>query len=410
MRFAFLFIALFVDVASASPLDDLRDRLASGEVTKIVCFGDSITGAYYHSGGQRAWCDMLGIAIRKAVPGAEPQMINAGLSGHTTVNALARIDKDVIAHQPHAVVVMFGMNDVTRVPIDQYAANLNAIVQKCQDAQATVVLCTPNCVVENVARPNSKLKEYSAVVRKIATEQQLALADCFELYNQLREQDASSWSLLMSDDIHPNMTGHQRFAELMANTILDTDVSLTETEPPDDALHHTFERLSKGQPVKLVAMAPFDTLVPQLLKDSHFPDAEFEVTRWPSQDQSVADLANFGRRIRSLKPHLVIPAVPRAAIAEAPDTWRQDYEWMLNFSFAFGGRPWDVVPILPLTGNETTDEFSSNSAIARRIVLGKDVRFIERADSDNRSRKDMVAAWIAEQKQRWQNRTKASDE
>src|SRR6187200_1498548 len=70
-------------------------RLASGEPTRIVCFGDSITGAYYHTGGERAWCDMLGIALTQIYPQARVEMVNAGISGQTTVQGLARIEKDV---------------------------------------------------------------------------------------------------------------------------------------------------------------------------------------------------------------------------------------------------------------------------------------------------------------------------
>lgn len=33
------------------------------ESVRIVCFGDSITGTYYHSGGRRAWPEMLQIAL-----------------------------------------------------------------------------------------------------------------------------------------------------------------------------------------------------------------------------------------------------------------------------------------------------------------------------------------------------------
>ncbi|MEZ6129895.1 MAG: GDSL-type esterase/lipase family protein [Planctomycetaceae bacterium] len=404
MRSASLILCLIGNAAMASAfsessLSEFHERLVSGRPTTIVCFGDSITGAYYHTGGQRAWCDMLGIALQKAQPGAKPLMINAGLSGHTTVNALARIDHDVLAHQPQLVVVMFGMNDVTRVPIDQYEANLRTIVQKCRDIKAAVVLCTPNSVLENTDRPNSKLADYSRIVRRIADEQQLPLADCFEHYQQLRKQNELKWSLLMSDAIHPNMTGHRRFAELIANTILNRDVSLDGTPAPDDALSHTLARLSDGQPVRIVAMPPYDTLFAERLRH-HFPDARVQVTVWPVQDQSMAQLAVWGQRIRGLKPDLVIPAVPQAAVSGRPETWIADYEWVLNYSFAFSGRPWDVVPVLPLSGTPTSDSEQTNSAIARQIVVGKDVAFVERPADDKRSPEDIVNDWIDAQQLR----------
>src|SRR5678810_1004876 len=109
-------------------------RLASGEPTRIVCFGDSITGAYYHTGGERAWCDMLGLALQRIYPQSHPEMINAGISGHTTANGLARMEKDVVAKQPHLVVVAFGMNDVARGSLDDYVANLTTIIRRSHEA------------------------------------------------------------------------------------------------------------------------------------------------------------------------------------------------------------------------------------------------------------------------------------
>jgi len=53
---------------------------AGQEPVRIVCFGDSVTGVYYHTGGRRAWTDMLGIALGKAYPKAKVEMFNAGIS------------------------------------------------------------------------------------------------------------------------------------------------------------------------------------------------------------------------------------------------------------------------------------------------------------------------------------------
>ncbi len=99
----------------------IRRKLLAGEATRVVCFGDSVTGVYYHTGSRRAYTDMLGVALRQIAPSAKVEMLNAGISGNTTENALARIDRDVISHRPDLVTVMFGLNDMTRVPLPTYA-------------------------------------------------------------------------------------------------------------------------------------------------------------------------------------------------------------------------------------------------------------------------------------------------
>lgn len=109
---------------------------------------------YGHSGGRRAWCDMRGLAPTRAHPRADLEMTNAGVSNHATVNALARIERDVIAKIPHLVVVTFGMNDVKDMALEEYRRNLQTINRRCLDTGAAVVLCTPSKVYKNKRWPN----------------------------------------------------------------------------------------------------------------------------------------------------------------------------------------------------------------------------------------------------------------
>src|SRR5688572_6576438 len=99
--------------------------LAKGEQpVKIVCIGDSITGVYYHTGGRRAYPEILEVALHRAYPNARVQVINAGISGDTLKGGLARLDRDVLRHSPQLVTIMFGMNDLTRIPVAEFKANL----------------------------------------------------------------------------------------------------------------------------------------------------------------------------------------------------------------------------------------------------------------------------------------------
>ena len=89
-------------------------KLEADQAVKIVCFGDSVTGVYYHTGGRRAYTAMVGVALSGAFPKAGVTAINAGISGNTTADGLKRMQKDVLAHKPDLVTVMFGLNDMVR--------------------------------------------------------------------------------------------------------------------------------------------------------------------------------------------------------------------------------------------------------------------------------------------------------
>ena len=91
---------------------------ASQEPVRVVCLGDSVTGVYYHTGGRRAYPEMVQVALQRLYPNAQIEVFNAGIGGNTTGDALNRLDSDVLSRKPHLVTVMFGLNDMTRVPLE----------------------------------------------------------------------------------------------------------------------------------------------------------------------------------------------------------------------------------------------------------------------------------------------------
>jgi acyl-CoA thioesterase-1 len=101
--------------------------------TTVVCFGDSITRGYGAASGQDYPAQLSGLL---GVP-----VVNAGVDGDTTETALARIQNDVLSLQPRLVIVELSGNDfLNKVPHAQTFANLDRIVQACQNAGAMVVL------------------------------------------------------------------------------------------------------------------------------------------------------------------------------------------------------------------------------------------------------------------------------
>jgi len=357
-------------VAGAPSVAQIASQLEAGtKTTHIVCFGDSITGVYYHTGSARAWPDMLGIALQQAYPKAKLEMVNAGISGNTTIKALARIEKDVIAKKPEMVIIMFGMNDVARVKIDDFELNLRDITQKCLDAGAAVILCTPNSVYENPTRPNVKLAAYSDRVRTVAHDFKVPLVDFFKDWSELHQHDPNAWMLLMSEIIHPNLNGHKRFAELITHSLSGKKISLADVEAAPDPLQNTRELLRTGQTVKLLAMPPYDKVIPVALKKG-FPDANIEVTSWPVEDQSLAQIRKWSQKIREMSPNLVVINVPPDALTQPDEAdFIRDYGLVLNNSFPFGKRQWEVLAFLP----DKNSVPAQRLYLARQIIIGKDL-------------------------------------
>jgi len=103
----------------------------------IVAFGDSLTAGFGADPGA-SYPDFL----QKELDGNgyRYRVVNAGISGETTTDALARLSS-VIALKPAVVIVEFGGNDGLRgLPVATTRANLDQIIAGLQQAGTTVLL------------------------------------------------------------------------------------------------------------------------------------------------------------------------------------------------------------------------------------------------------------------------------
>lgn len=402
--FAFLSLLLLLPGslhAETAALMRIREVLASGEKqVRIVAFGDSVTGLYYHTGGRQAYGELLGEAIGQIHPQADIAFFNAGRSGHTTANALARIGQDVLVHEPHLVTVMFGLNDVAKLPIEAYRKNLIEIVRQCRKSGAEVILCTPNAVLTTPDRPLEKVFAYSEVTRAVARELAVPLCDVHAGLDRMKTDKPEEWRLFMSDEIHPNFGGHRRLAEFLAGTVTGKETTLADTPPAPPHLEFTRARLQAGEPVKVLAMPPFDGLIGDALRE-HSAGANVGVIPWPVTGLSrYLLMKDAAHRVRPLAPTLVIVAVPRSAAADDREQFIRTQMWIASNSLSRGKREWDVLVVHPAVfeggGVSDGDGEEENDALIRRLVLNQDLPLLDRAPGDMRGADELLREWLGE--------------
>jgi fatty-acyl-CoA synthase len=100
---------------------------------KIICFGDSLTAC----GGERGrYSDIL----QDRFPGHA--FLNKGVGGETFVDALARLQVDILDEQPDVVIVEFGANDWWRDerPCEDWARDLETIVSNIKRVGGAAII------------------------------------------------------------------------------------------------------------------------------------------------------------------------------------------------------------------------------------------------------------------------------
>ena len=379
-------------------------RLEAGQPVRIVCFGDSITGVYYHTGGRRAWCELLEIALNRIYPNARMEMINAGISGNNTGAALKRMEADVLNHNPQLVVVMFCMNDVAGLTPEAFRVNLAEIVRRSRDRGAEVILMTPNSIYpDDPRRPPSKVVQYVEIIRQVGRELSVPIADCFRAYEDIRDIDRRAWVQLMSDTLHPNMRGHKLFAEEVAWTLSGRRVSLEDLPLLQPGLPRTISRLQGQQRVNVIAMKPYDSLIASALQRV-VPGIQLRVTAWDPDQKSLAAIEEKAKEIgwwrfrndaQAEAPDLVVVAVPTGAMAPSEEEFYRSYTWILNWSLSFGKPGWDCIAVLP---SVATPELAPAQRIAENraleVIQGQDIPWLRRGTNDATPAAELLARWL----------------
>lgn len=134
LRNKFLIIALLgysVIALCGCAKKEIKNTDSKGK--NIVCFGDSITFGY---GAEPGGDYPSSLARLVCVP-----VINAGIDGDTSTEALRRIKSDVLDRDPLLVIVEFGGNDFLRkIPQEVTLNNIREIIDIIQAQGAMVAI------------------------------------------------------------------------------------------------------------------------------------------------------------------------------------------------------------------------------------------------------------------------------
>lgn len=390
--------ALSDDAKSEAPR--LAGKLAAGQPVTIVCLGDSVTGVFYHTGGWRAYPEMLKFALEQVYPQAKIKVVNAGVNGNSTPPGLKRLQTDVLDHRPDLVTIMYGINDMLSVPLLDFQANLKEMITRCRDVHAEVLLCTPNAfTVDMPPRTTPLLETYCTAIKTVGRETNVPVCDCYGAYDRLRRRDPLAFRLLMSDFAHPNMDGHKLNAVTICKSLSGRVVSLDDVAPPQPAIPKTRARLKAGEPVRILAMEPYDDIVRQAF-EAIAPQAKIELTVWPTSGQTLAQLEEASKTVRGRAPQLdfVVVAVPLAVTPKKTPPAEEtiaSYTWVLNWSLAFAYQEWDVIGITPgVLQEELSPEETNAEKFAQQLIRAQHLSMITRPAGDKSTATRLMEHWL----------------
>ncbi len=165
----------------------------------IVFFGDSIT---------QGWGDDFGGRFDEL----NANVANRGISGDTTRGMLIRLESEVIALDPAAVVMLMGTNDLEeKADAETIAGNVGLILEKLaeHDSEMPVVLCLvmPSSVTKSRSADDIK-KINEALSSTVRGNSQVTLVDTWALF---AGDDGNAKKSEFPDLLHPNDAGYEKW-------------------------------------------------------------------------------------------------------------------------------------------------------------------------------------------------------
>ena len=233
-------------------MDIIRKLALAGEnpnenqAPTIAFLGDSVTHGVFEiseTGYTFDFDNVYHAQLRRMLtgicPNATVNIINAGVNGGGAPRGAERLERDVLSHKPDLTVVCFGLNDVHGGPdgVERYVIALRDIFTRLKAAGSEVIFMTPNMMNEYYApetvqkfkkaaedcikyQTDGTMDEYMNAARRLCAEMGVALCDCYDRWQAMKQAGIDTTALLANHINHPSRVMHGMFAGMLLDTML----------------------------------------------------------------------------------------------------------------------------------------------------------------------------------------------
>ena len=167
-------------------------------------------------------------------------IINAGAAGKNAAHGLARLERDVLRHNPDLTVVCFGLNDCGEGAegLPRYIQSLDAIFKRLREAGLETVFMTQSMLNKYISKElqpgelldfahqtmevqlSGKADRMMDRAMEIAKENGVLVADCHKKWKHLEALGADTTDYLVNHINHPNRQMHWLFADTLFDTVI----------------------------------------------------------------------------------------------------------------------------------------------------------------------------------------------
>lgn len=173
-------------------------------------------------------------------PSVPFNIINAGISGMTAPQGLARLEQDVLSHNPDLVVVCFGLNDAMTGSeyIENYTNALEQIFLTLRQHNIEAIFMTPNMMCTEISdhltdpriieiaeaaikiQNGGILRMYLEAAKQVCQKCEIPVCDCYQKWELMHSNGVRITELLSNKINHPTKEMNWIFAVSLMEQML----------------------------------------------------------------------------------------------------------------------------------------------------------------------------------------------
>gem|GEM_PF-1298297 len=188
---------------SKENLEPILEAFQEGDTVKIVCYGNSITNGYKVGTSGRVanpYPESLEKKLQTHYKNQHIKIINQGHNGWRSGEALANVQRLVIAEKPTLVILEFGINDVySSLSPARFEQNMRQLISQIKASNIRILVLLPTPIQTEY---ESKVQQYAPVLEKITKEEKIAFFDLHSAILQRLQEEKITLTKLLPDNVH----------------------------------------------------------------------------------------------------------------------------------------------------------------------------------------------------------------
>jgi acyl-CoA thioesterase I len=204
-------------------------RIERREKLTIVAIGSSSTEGVGASTPEASYPSQLAAELQRRLPGEAITVLNKGVGGETSVDMMARFDRDVFAARPDLVIWQVGTNSVLRdEDIVRHQEIVRGGIMRLKESGIDVVIMDAQYAPEFLAHPGYRSMERA--LSSLGKEEGVPVFHRFALmHHWVKAGQLDFATMLAPDGLHLNDLSYECVGRMLADSVLDAARSSTMT-------------------------------------------------------------------------------------------------------------------------------------------------------------------------------------